>query len=145
MGTYAQGAQKSGSTFGPSRDAGVNLQVQRVTIQAVASATQDVVAYLPDGSVLDEVIINATTLPTGATSTLSGGTAAGGTQLFGPTDVIATPRTRPTFTAAQLAAMKALPHIAAQSDTPIYLRNTQTTPTAVGTLVVSLVYHQTKD
>lgn len=145
MGTYAQGVQKSGSTFGESRDVGINLQVKQVTIQAQAQASQDVIAYLPKGSVLDDVIIDATVLPTGATSTLAGGTSAGGSQLFGATDVIASPRTKPVFTAAQLAAMKALPSVAGQSDTPIYLRNAQTTPTAVGTLVVSLVYHQTLD
>ena len=145
MGSYSQGRQQSGSSFAPSRDAGTNLQVKQVVIQAQAVANQDVIAYLPEGASLVDVILDAVTLPTGATSTIAGGTAVGGSQLFGPTDVIASPRTRPTFTAAQLTAMAALPHVSGQSDTPIYLRNAQTTPTAVGKIVVSLIYQQNLD
>lgn len=145
MGTYAQGRQQSGSGFGPGRDSGVNVQVKQVVIQATATATQDVITYLPRGAALLDVVLDATTLPTGATSTVSGGTAAGGTQFFSATDVIAAPRSKPTFTAAQLTAMQAMPAVSGQPDSPVFLRNTQTTPTAVGTIVVNLYYEQNLD
>lgn len=145
MGSYSQGAQKSGGGFGPGRDTGSTVLAQQVTIVAAAVASQDFTAYLPDGAILDDVIMDTTVAPTGTTAVVSGGTTLGGTEVWSATDVKATPRTRPTFTVAQLAVTQALPDVAGQSDTPVYIRLAQTGPTAVGTIVVTLLYHLTRD
>ncbi len=139
-GTYSQGPHKLGSTPGPDRDTGTVACMERVKVEATAVATQDVIAYLPAGSTLIDVILDAAVTPTGTTATISGGTTVGGTELWNATDTKATPRTRPIFTTAQVLQMQAMPKVAGQSDSPVHIRLTQTGPTAVGAVAVMLIY-----
>ena len=140
MGTYSQGAQSVGSTPQAARDAGIKLCMQEITVQAGGAATADFVAYLPDGAQLVDVLLDTTVLHTSASATLSGGTAVAGTELWPATNVLSAGRARPTFTAAQLAAMAAMPHVNGQSDSPVHMRLALGTPTSVGTTKVRLVY-----
>jgi len=141
MGTYAQGAQASGSYATPGRDMGLGLFVKSVQLQAAGGATLDVTTYLPEGTQVVDVLFDTCTAHTSATATVSGGTsAAGGTELFSATDAKATARTRPTFTAAQLTAMQKLSRNSGQADCAVYLRLALGTPTSVGLTCVNLVY-----
>ena len=140
MGTYSQGATSRGSTPCPSRDAGYGLLAKEVSIAAAGAASLDVAVYLPDGAQLVDVVLDTTTAHTSATATISGGTTVGGTELFPATDIKAAGRVRPTFTAAQLAALRGLPHVSGQSDSPVNLRLALTTPTSIGVTKVLLLY-----
>lgn len=140
MGTYSQGAQTVGSAPQAGRDVGYHLGMQEVTIQASGAATADFVAYLPDGAQLVDVLLDTTVLHTSASATLSGGTAVAGTELWPATNILSAGRARPTFTAAQLAAMAAMPHVNGQPDSPVHMRLALGTPTSVGTTKVRLIY-----
>lgn len=140
MGTYSQGAYQRGSTPCPSRDAGYGLLAKEVSIAAAGAASLDVAAYLPDGAQLVDVVLDTTVAHTSATATIAGGTTAGGTDLFPATDIKAGGRVRPTFTAAQLAALRSMPHVSGQADSPVNLRLALTTPTSVGVTKVLLLY-----
>jgi len=140
MGTYMQGAHTGGSTPTPSRDVGLVTFSQTINIQAGGLATADTTAYLPDGAQILDWNLDTTALHTSATATLSGGTTVGGTDLFSATNVLAAGRVTPVLTGPQVLAQQALPHISGQSDTPINLRLTLTTPTSVGTTKVNVRY-----
>ena len=140
MGTYSQGAQTTGSTPTPSRDVGYDVFAQVINVQAAGGATLDLTTYLPDGAQLVDVKLDTTVLHTSATATLSGGITAGGTELWPATNILSAGRVSPTFTAAQLAQMQAMPHISGQTDSPVFMRLALTTPTSVGTTKVTLLY-----
>lgn len=140
MGTYSQGAGSRGSTPCPSRDAGYGLLVKEVSIAAAGATSLDVAAYLPYGAQIVDVMLDTTTAHTSATATIAGGTTVGGTELFSATDIKAAGRARPVFTAAQLTAMRSMPHGSAQSDSPVNLRLALGTPTSVGVTRVLLLY-----
>ena len=140
MGTYSQGRYTQGSTPVASRDVGSGVLVKEVSIAASGAASLDAVVYLPDGAQLVDVLLDTTTAHTSATATVAGGTTVGGTDLFSATDIKAAGRVRPTFTAAQLTALRGMPHVSGQSDSPVNLRLALGTPTSVGVTKVLLLY-----
>jgi len=140
MGTYSQGAHTSGSTPTPSRDVGLATFSQTINIQAGGLATADIIAYLPDGAQILDWNLDTTVLHTSASATLSGGTTAGGTDLFSATNVLAAGRATPILTGPQVLAQLALPHVSGQTDTPVYFRLALGTPTSVGTTKVNVRY-----
>lgn len=140
MGTYAQGAQSSGSTPVASRDAGFSVLAQVATVQAAGAATADFVAYLPDGTQIVDVLLDTVTLHTSASATLAGGSTVGGTDLWPATNVLTAARARPTFTGAQLNAMQSMTHVSGATDVPVNMRLALGTPTSVGTTKVVILY-----
>ena len=140
MGTYSQGSYTQGSTPTATRDVGYGLLVKEVSIAAAGGASLDVAVHLPDGAQLVDVLLDTTTAHTSATATIAGGTTVGGTDLLSATDIKAAGRVRPTFTAAQLAALRGLPHVSGQSDSPVNLRLALATPTSTGVTKVLLLY-----
>ena len=140
MGSYSQGAQQSGSTPVPSRDAGYSTFCQNLDVVANGNATRDYTLYLPDGAQILDWTLDTTTAHTSATATIQAGTTVGGNDLFSATNVLSAGRAQPTFTAAQLLQSAALPHVNGQTDTPVNVRLTLTTPTSVGTTKVNIRY-----
>jgi hypothetical protein len=140
MGSYAQGAQKAGSTPGDSRDSGFAIYAKAVDIQAGGQASADFTAYLPDGCEIVDILMDTVTAHTSASATLSVGTTLGGTEIAPATSVVSGGRVRPTFTAAQLTSMQSLVHTSGQSDTPVYLRLALGTPTSVGLTKAVLLF-----
>ena len=141
MGSYAQGAQSHGNYPTPGRDVGFGLMVKTVPVQAAGGATLDITTYLPEGAQVVDVLLDTVTAHTSASATISGGTSAvGATELFSATDVKTSPRTRPTFTSAQLLACNVLSRNSGQADCAVYLRLALGTPTSVGLTNVNLVY-----
>lgn len=141
MGSYAQGAQSAGNYPAPGRDVGFSVFVKTVPMQAAGGATLDATTYLPEGAQIIDVLLDTVTAHTSASATVAGGTsAAGGTELFSATDAKTTARTRPTFTAAQLASGSSLVRNSGQADCAVYLRLALGTPTSVGLTNVNLVY-----
>ena len=141
MGSYTQGAQSAGNYPAPGRDVGFVLFGKTVAMKAAGNATLDATTYLPEGAQLVDVLLDTVTVHTSASATVAGGTsAAGGTELFSATDVTTAPRSRPTFTSAQLLAGSALARNSGKADRAVYLRMALGTPTSVGLTNVTLVY-----
>lgn len=133
-GPFVSGPEASNST--PNQ--GLAILTQQVTLVANAANAVSGTVYVPKHSVLIDIIVDTTTAWNSATSdTLSVGTAAAGTQYAGSIDVkTAAGRQRPTFTAAQLAAMLDASGAIVATVTPVG-------SAAAGQTTVTYVYAQT--
>ena len=114
-----------------------------VTVQAVASATADYSVALPLGARVFEVTILQLVAPTGATTSFTIGSTVGGA------DIMAASAVTTSNTVGLIAVNGARPLIAANfasitassaGGSIISIRNTQTTPTAVGTFLILIGY-----
>jgi hypothetical protein len=124
--------------------AGDPLQaVAIVTIQAVATATADYPVALPLGARVIEINIMELVVPTGLTTSFTAGSTVGGA------DVMAASAVTTSNTVGALAVngprpltVANFPSIVASSagGSIISFRNTQTTPTAVGTFLLAITY-----
>lgn len=107
MATYFQGAVKSGDGFSETAT-GVGTAVfsQTALINFDTDLVQEAVFVLPkDGQIVDIVVDVLTAYNSATSATLTVGSASAGTQYAGSVDAKTAGRVRPTFTAAQLAAM----------------------------------------
>lgn len=124
--------------------AGDPLQaVALVTIQAVATATADYSVALPLGARVIEINILELVTPTGATTSFTAGSTVGGV------DILAATAVTTSNTVGLLAVNAARPLLVANfasivassaGGSVISIRNTQTTPTAVGTFLFCITY-----
>ena len=107
MASYFQGALKSGDgAADTSAGVGTALLTQTALVSFNATLTQGVSLTLPRGAQLVDVLVDVLTAYDSATSaTITVGSAAAGTQYAGAVDGKTAGRVRPTFSAAQLAAM----------------------------------------
>lgn len=109
MSTYMQGALKTGDGFSeePSgRGVGTAVMSQTALINFDADLVQEAVFVLPIGGQMVDIIVDVLDAYNSLTSaTLTVGSASGGTQYAGAVDAKTEGRVRPTFSAAQLAAM----------------------------------------
>ncbi len=112
MSTYMQGRLEMGST--PAKDAnvadsGVALCSQRVSINFDGTLVQNATLKLPVGSTIVDVMLDVKTVYNSATSAIfSLGTSSGNTTYASGVSAKTAGRTRPTFTAAQVAAISAI-------------------------------------
>lgn len=114
-----------------------------VTIQAVAAATADYSVALPLGARVLAITILEQVVPTGATTSFTAGTTVAGVDIMTATAVttaqttglLAVNAARPLLVAnfASVVASSA-------GGSVISIRNTQTTPTAVGTFLLFIEY-----
>jgi hypothetical protein len=103
-GPLASGDKNAGVTGGPN--IGLAVLSQSVLINFNATLVQNGTVYLPFDSQIVDIIVDVLTQYDSATSaTVSVGTASGGTQYASGVNAKTGVRVRPTFTAAQLAAM----------------------------------------
>ena len=103
-GPLASGDKNAGVTGGPN--IGLAVLSQTVLIDFDATLVQNGTVYLPYDSQIVDIIVDVLTQYDSATSaTVSVGTASGGTQYASGVNAKTGIRVRPTFTAAQLAAM----------------------------------------
>ena len=107
MATYFQGAVKAGAGFSEAATgAGLAVFSQSAIISYDADLTQEATFVLPANSQIIDIIADTLTAYNSATSaTLTVGSASAGTQYAGSVDAKTAGRARPTFSAAQLAAM----------------------------------------
>lgn len=97
-------------------------------------------------NIIDILVDVLTAFDSGSSATLSVGTAAAGTQYAGAVDVkSATGRIRPTFTAAQLAAMtnQTITGVAAPQTGVVVVTVTPSGATTAGFVNVTIIYSQT--
>ena len=103
-GPLASGDINAGKAGGPN--IGLAVLSQTVLIDVNATLVQNGTVYLPFGSQIVDIIVDVLTQYDSATSaTLTVGTASAGTTYASGVNAKTGVRVRPTFTAAQLAAM----------------------------------------
>lgn len=109
MSTYMQGALKTGdgvSEDPAGRGVGSAVMSQTALIGFDADLVQEAVFVLPmDGQIVDVIVDVLVAYDSLTSATLTVGSASAGTQYAGAVDAKTAGRVRPTFTAAQLAAM----------------------------------------
>ena len=103
-GPLASGDINAGKTGGPN--IGLAVLSQTVLIDFDATLVQNGTVYLPyDSQIVDIVVDVLTAYNSATTATLTVGTASAGTTYASGVNAKTAGRVRPTFTAAQLAAM----------------------------------------
>jgi hypothetical protein len=109
---------------------------QTALINFDADLTQEATFKVPAGAQLVDVIVDVLTAYDSATSaTLTVGSASAGTQYAGSVNAKTTGRVRPTFSAAQLAAMDDV-----GANTTVYATVTSVGQPTAGQARVTLVY-----
>lgn len=103
-GPLASGTRDGG--YGTDVNMGLAVLSQTVLIDYDATLVQSKTVNLPEDSQIVDILVDVLTAYNSATSaTLSVGIAAAGTEYAGSVNAKTAGRTRPTFSAAQLAAM----------------------------------------
>jgi len=103
-GPLASGDLNAGVSGGPN--IGLAVLSQTVLITFDATLVQDGTVYLPYNSQIVDIVVDVLTAYNSATTaTLTVGTASAGTTYASGVNAKTAGRVRPTFTAAQLAAM----------------------------------------
>ncbi len=142
-GPVRAGTLKSGETNGPNL--GVVTLMQETSITQNSTTAVSSTLYIPAGSKITDIIVDVLTAYNSATSAvLSVGTSAGGTQYASGVDAKTAGRVRPTFTAAQLAAMSNVTvlGVAAPTTAPVVVTVTPTGATSAGYVRVTILYSQ---
>ena len=137
MATYFQGAVKSGDGFSETAT-GVGTAVfsQTALIDFDTDLVQEAVFVLPkDGQIVDIVVDVLTAYNSATSATLTVGSASAGTQYAGSVDAKIAGRVRPTFTAAQLAAMDDI-----DGNTSVYATVTSVGQPTAGSARVTVLY-----
>lgn len=137
MATYFQGAVKSGDGFSETAT-GVGTAVfsQTALIDFNATLTSEAVFVLPkDGQIVDVVVDVLTAYNSATSATLTVGSASAGTQYAGAVDAKTAGRVRPTFSAAQLAAMDDI-----DGNTSVYATVTSVGQPTAGSTRVTVLY-----
>jgi hypothetical protein len=135
-GPVVSGDQAPGSN---TPNQGLSVNMQQVTLVQNSTNAVSGTLYLPPHSIITDIIFDSTTAWNSATSaTGSVGTSAGGTQYASGVNTLAAggARSRPTFTAAQLAAMLDAGGAVVATITPVGA-------TSAGQTTVTVVYEQT--
>lgn len=142
-GPLRAGDRTAGETNGPNIGFAV-LQQETALTQNGTNAVSATL-FVPVGAKIVDIIVDTLTPFNSATSAiLSVGTAAAGTQYASGVDVRTAGRVRPTFTAAQLAAMDnvSVLGVPAPKVSPVVITITPTGATSAGYVGVTLVYSQ---
>lgn len=139
-GPVVSGDKLGANVSGVGPNMGLSVCMQQVTLNKNGTNAVSATIYLPKHSVLMDILVDTLTAWDSATSdTLSIGTAAAGTQYAGLVDVkAAASRIRPTFSAAQLAAM-----LDTGSNEAVVATVTPVGSAANGQTVVTYIYAQT--
>lgn len=145
-GIYTGSSRPTGSPSGTGNPVmGDPLQACALTsIQAVNAATADTSIALPLGARILSITTLVAVAATGAASGLSVGSTVGGSDIVANTSVLGTTQVilPMALNAARPLLVANFASIAASSagGSVIWVRNTQTTPTAVGTFLLFIEY-----
>ena len=142
-GPVRSGTLKTGETNGPNLGFAVLEQETSITQNSTTAVSSTL--YIPVGAKLIDIIVDTlTAFNSATTAVLSVGITAGGTEYASGVDVKTAGRVRPTFTAAQLAAMSNVTvlGVAAPTTAPVVVTVTPTGATSAGYVRVTLVYAQ---
>lgn len=125
-----------------------NINVgQAVLSQTVEFSSTDTTAIdktikVPSGSQVVDIIADVTVAFNGTSTVATVGSAAAGTQYAGSIALTSTGRVRPTFTAAQLAAMDVLPADTGSKSSSLIISTTPGVGNNTGTVRFTILYVQ---
>ena len=128
------------STAANQINMGTVLLQQSVTVGNNGSTAVDGILYLPKSSRIHDILVDVTTVFNSATSnTLSVGVSSGDTTYASGVDVKTSAiRIRPTFTAAQLAALLTI----GTTNVAVYATQTPVGSASAGSATVTVIYSQ---
>jgi len=113
-----------------------NVASASVTLtQNSTTAVTGVIRMPPKSKIIDIIVDVTTAYNSGTSSTITAGTAAAGTQYAGSVDAKTAGRVRPTFSAAQLAAMADV-----GANTSVFVTQTPVGATSAGVATVTVLY-----
>lgn len=136
-GPLVAGDQQPGDPAGSNIGYVVLSQTALITYDA--DLVQEAVFYLPKNSQIVDILVDVLTAYNSATSaTLTAGATSGGTEYAGSVNAKTAGRTRPTYTAAQLAAMDDI-----GTNTAVYVTVTSSGQPTAGQVRVTIQYVQT--
>lgn len=136
-GPLASGDKEAGISGGSN--VGLVVLSQTAVLDQNSTTAVSSTFYLPADSQIVDIIVDVLTAFNSAVSaTLTVGTAAADTQYAGSVDAKTAGRVRPTFSAAQLAAMDDI-----DNNTTVVATVTPSGATSAGQVRVTLVYVQT--
>lgn len=120
---------------------------QAVLSQTVEFSSTDTTAinktiFVPSGSQVVDILADVSVAFNGTSTVATVGSAAGGTQYAGSIALTATGRVRPTFTAAQLAAMDVLPADTGSKSSSLIISTTPGVGNTTGTVRFTVLYVQ---
>lgn len=107
---------------------------QTVTLTQNSTNVVNATMVIPAGRIVDILVDGLVVWNSAVSAGLTVGTASAGTQFSSSIDVKTATRVRPTFTAAQLAAL------ALTADTTVYVTVTPSGATSAGTTRVTIIY-----
>ena len=142
-GPVRSGTLKTGETNGPNLGYAVLEQQANLTQNSTTAVSETL--YIPAGSKIIDIIVDVlTAFNSAASATLSAGITAGGTEYASGVNAKTAGRTRPTFTAAQLAAMsnQTVLGVADATTAPVVITITPSGATSAGYVNVTVVYAQ---
>lgn len=146
-GPILTGTKTAGETDGPNQ--GYVLLEQKVGLAQNSTNAVSETIYVPQGAEIVDILVDTlTAFNSGTSATLSVGKTAGGTEYASGVDLkTAAGRQSPTFTAAQLAAMKnisvlGVPVSAANQNKAIVVTVTPSGATSAGYVEVTIIYAQ---
>jgi hypothetical protein len=142
-GPVMTGTKQSGETNGPNM--GYTVLEQTVTLAQNSTTAVSSTLYVPAGSKIIDILVDVLTAFDSATSaTLTVGESAGDTTYASGVNAKTAGRTRPTFTAAQLAAMNNMTVLGVADPTPapVVVTITPTGATTAGFVAVTVLYAQ---
>lgn len=139
-GPIVSGPRSGATVSGVGPNQGLAILTQQVTLVQNGATAVSATVNVPKHSVMIDILVDITVAFDSATSdTLSVGTAAAGTTYASGVDVkAATGRIRPTFTAAQLAAM-----LDTGTTETVVATVTPVGAASNGTVTVTYIYAQT--
>lgn len=145
-GPVMTGLQKdaTGNTADPT-NIGPVVSQQSVNLTQNSTTAVSGTINVPAGSRIIDIIVDVlTAFNSATTAVLSVGTAAAGTQYASGVDAKTAGRVRPTFTAAQLAAMsnQTVLGVAAAVAGPVVVTITPTGATSAGYVTATVIYAQ---
>lgn len=144
-GPVIAGPRQTGDTLGANQ--GYSVLAQAVNLTQNSTNVVSSTIYIPTGARIVDIIVDVlTAFNSATTAVLSVGTAAAGTQYASGVDAKTAGRVRPTFTAAQLAAMSGQSIVGAAaaiaSPGTVVVSITPTGATSAGYVTVNVVYEQ---
>jgi len=134
-GPLVTGDREAGETAGPNL--GYSVSSQQKAVGFGATLVQTVAINAPPCQIIDFIVDVETAYNSATSATLSVGITAGGTEIASGVNAKTAGRVRPTFTAAQLTAMKAF------TGRTLYVTVTSVGQPTAGAVTTTLVYAQT--
>lgn len=143
MSSTFRGPLQTGTvSIGSSQNVGQATLSQTVEFSSTSTSAINQTLFLPSGAQIVDIIADVTVAFNGTSTVATVGSAAAGTQYAGAISLTSAGRVRPTFTAAQLAAMDVLPADSGSKSSSVVISTTPGVGNTTGTVRFTVLYVQ---